>query len=377
MLAWSHWGLVAFVLIQLLYRPHYGYWSSHFVAYLLFSLLLTALNGFFHYRILSKRAVSGHWVLALCVLDLAVLSASVAISTGFGHHFFHILYYPALAFFAAVVASFRLNLVLVTIVAATYLVLSLTVGARLDLETRDEKTLLARIFVMYLVVIVVNLLSELQRTRWRGSLVREQALLQERTQQSQDIHDTAAQSAFIVGLGIDRARTLNGDANPELAATLESTSEAARLLIWGLRRPINTGRMYEGQELNRALRSHVSSFRNITAVPAELTQIGEEPELSIESKSLLFAIAHNALTNALRHADASRLVITLEFGQNEIRLSVSDDGSGLPDDYASRGQGFANMSRDAERLGGRLVVEAKGRLGGATITCLIANPGPT
>ena len=35
-------------------------------------------------------------------------------------------------------------------------------------------------------------------------------------------------------------------------------------------------------------------------------------------------------------------------------MSVSDDGIGLPDDYADRGHGFRNMRTDAERMGGRL-----------------------
>ena len=38
-------------------------------------------------------------------------------------------------------------------------------------------------------------------------------------------------------------------------------------------------------------------------------------------------------------------------------MSIADDGTGLPDDYATRGQGFRNMGEEAERMGGRLVVE--------------------
>ena len=131
------------------------------------------------------------------------------------------------------------------------------------------------------------------------------------------------------------------------------------------------GGIYEGQDLGWALRAHAASFTNITSVPAEMTQTGVEPSLSIEERGLLFSIAHNALTNAYRHAEAGRVSVHLEFGEEGIRLSVSDDGIGLPGDYAERGRGFANMSRDAERLGGRLVVEERGTMGGATVTCVI------
>ena len=224
---------------------------------------------------------------------------------------------------------------------------------------------------MYGIVATVNLVSRFERVRWRETVERERALLRERTELSQAIHDTTAQSAYMIGLGIDSAMALSGKANPELAATLEATSQLTRSMIWELRHPINMGGIYQGVELSRALRSHATSFTNITSVPAEMTQRGVEPALSIEARSLLFSIAHNALTNAYRHAEAGQVAIDLEYGGEGIRLSVSDDGTGLPDDYAERGQGFANMSRDAERLGGRLVVEERGRMGGATVTCVI------
>ncbi len=177
----------------------------------------------------------------------------------------------------------------------------------------------------------------------------------------------------MIGLGIDTAKALAGDANPELNATLDATSQLSRSIMWELRHPISIGGIYEGKELSRALRSHASSFTNITSVPAELMQAGIEPPLPLVTRSLLFSIAHNALTNAYRHAEATRVSIELEFGDRDVRLSVSDDGIGLPHDYAERGHGFTNMTRDAERLGGRLIVEARGTMGGATVTCIMSS----
>ena len=56
-------------------------------------------------------------------------------------------------------------------------------------------------------------------------------------------------------------------------------------------------------------------------------------------------------------------------GANGIRLSVSDDGVGLPADYAERGRGFRGMRAEAERLGGGLIVESGGLGQGTTVTC--------
>ena len=257
-----------------------------------------------------------------------------------------------------------------TAVAVFYLLMSLFVGDGIDMAARDEKPLFARIVVMYAVVAAVNLISRFERTRWRAAVQREQALQRERVELSRSIHDTTAQSAYMIGLGIDAAKQLAGDSNEELTARLEGTSLLSKTAIWQLRHPIDMGRIFDGRELGRTLGSHVATFTQVTSVPAELVRNGVEPPLSVEARRLLFSIAHNALTNAFRHAEAGRVLVELDFGKDSLRLSVADDGIGLPGDYAERGHGFANMRADAARLGGRLSVEPQGAAGGASVTCV-------
>ena len=224
---------------------------------------------------------------------------------------------------------------------------------------------------MYALVLCVSLIVRFERNRRQAAVEGERRLERERIELSQAIHDTTAQSAYMIGLGIDAARKLAGDSNEELAARLEATSRLSKTAIWQLRHPIDMGRIFDGRELGGVLESHVATFTSVTSVGAELTQNGMEPHLSMEAKSLLFTIAHNALTNAFRHAGASRVLVGLDFGEHELRMSVSDDGAGLPGDYEKRGHGFANMRADAERLGGRLLVESRGPDGGASVACVM------
>ena len=367
----AHWFVIVVLFFELVYRPYMYFGVARYAPYPLLLMVLIGFNGYIHYRLLSHRPITWRWLVALYALDVFLISAVVALSDGFSHSFHHLFYYPALAGLAVLFTSFRLNMAWVTMASVVYVAISLTVGDGIDIEARDEKALLARVAVMYAVVAAVNLATRFERMRWRQAVERERALQRERVELSQAIHDTAAQSAYMIGLGIDTAKALAGGANPELTATLEATSQLSRSIIWELRHPINMGGIFEGRELSRALRSHASSFTNVTSVPVEMTHTGVEPPLSIEVKSQLFSIAHNALTNAYRHAEANSVAIDLEFAEEDNRLSVSDDGVGLPDDYAERGNGFTNMSRAAERLGGRLVVEQRGAMGGATVTCLI------
>ena len=154
-------------------------------------------------------------------------------------------------------------------------------------------------------------------------------------------------------------------------AALDATSTLSKSAMWELRRPIDAGHIFEGRELGPVLWSHCATFEKITAVPARMSQSGTEPPLAIETRARLFSIAHNALTNAFVHARPGRVEIRLDFEADKIRLSVSDDGVGLPDDYAERGRGFNGMRADAERIGGTLIVESGEGGGGTTITCAV------
>ena len=366
---WARWVIVAFGLVLWVYRP--VDWLETYAPYVPGLVLLVGLNGYTHYRLATGKAVTRGWILLNATLDVVILSGAVATGGGFSNQFLHLLYYPQLAGYAVVLTSFRLTMACTTFVAVLYLAISLTVWDGIDTAATEERTLLARILVMYTVAAIVNIIAKFERVRWRQAVERERDLQRERVEFSQTIHDTTAQSAYMIGLGIDTARAQAGDTNPELAATLEATSRLSRSAIWELRHPISMGGIYEGRALSSALRSHAASFTNVTSVPCELTQAGVEPPLLTETRSLLFSIAHNTLTNANRHAEASRVAIHLAYGKDEVRLSVLDDGVGLPADYAEHGHGFENMHGRARRLGGRLVVEPRGAMGGATVTCVV------
>ena len=364
-----HWIVYAVCLFILFYRPYYG--ATRFAVYGLGMLVLVGFNGYLHHRLRSKSPPEWQWFMALLTLDVTLVSVAVAISGGFSHYLLHLFYYPALAGFALIFNSFRLNMAWVTITSAVYAAISLSVGDGIDIEVREEKALLARIAVMFAVVLAVNLASRFERLRWRQSMDRERELHRERVELSRTIHDTVAQTAYMVGLGVERARKLGGESNKELAATLDATAELQKSAIWELRRPLDGGQVYEGTSLRGILKSHASTFTTITSVPAEVTVHGVEPDLPTEVRSRLFSIAHNALTNAFRHARAGRVEVELDFGADSVRLSVSDDGAGLPDDYARRGHGFAGMREDADAVGGSLIVETVGRHGSTTVTCTV------
>ena len=365
---WGRWFIWLTSFFYFVYRP--DLWYPEDIGFLSIPVLLFIVNGPVHYRLLTNRPVTWRWLLFLGVMDIALTTVGVVLGGGF-ESFIFLCYYPALAVFAVVSSSFALSLAWTTTAAVTYAVVSLVAGSGLNFDAGEEKELVARLGVMFVLVLGINLISRFERTRWRAAVSRERQLRRERIELSQTIHDTTAQTAYMISLGIHRARQLAGGSHEELVAALDATADLARSAMWQVRGPIDAGHIVEGRELGRVLWSHCATFEKITAVPVEMSQSGIEPPLATETRTRLFSIAHNALTNAFLHARPRRVEVGLHFEAGQVRLSVSDDGVGLPDDYAERGRGFKGMKADAEQMGGALIVESADGAGGTSITCVI------
>lgn len=372
---WVRWFGLAFCLAEVNYRVDYGA-LSHILnnCYVLWWI---AANGYVYYLVRRRGEAKPVLLLGLSAMDLAGISFSTSLSGGFNSPYFP-LYYFAVGMFAWVFTSPRLALPWTTLVVAVYSVLSVTIEPGLDIAEREERNLAYRVVALYLVSTAVSLITGFERDRRRRGQERERELQRERIELSQAIHDTVGQSVYVVALGVETARDLAVEAGAGLAARLEAIHGLARTAMWELRHPIDSGQIFEGRGLSEALETHAASFTAITSLPVEVVQEGEEPELPPLVSGRLFAIAHNAMTNVLRHAQASRVEVVLDFRADGLCLSVSDDGIGMPRERDGWGHGLRNMAASAELMGGRLEVSPGPDGAGVRVTCVLpypVNPG--
>ena len=366
---WLRWMLIGICVALLFYRPDFDF--VRYAGYSSILVLVSALNGFVHFRILANRKLTHQLILLLSIMDVVFITGAIIASGGFDYYFLFMLYNPALAGFAVLINSFRVNIAWATLVALTYATVSIFVGDGLDLAAKEEKTLFARVVVMFLIGASFNLVARFERVRRQEAVARERELHQDQIRLAKAIHDTTAQSAYMVGLGMETALELAQNSSRELVNKLEATYRLSKSAMWELRHPIDISLIVEGRNLDSVLESHAATFTAISSIPAEVVQTGQEPPLSPVTRRALFSIAHNALTNAFRHSQAGKVTINLDYGENRLRMSVSDNGIGLPDDYTQRGHGFKNMRLDAERIGGRLEVNSGTSGQGTTVTCII------
>ena len=93
----------------------------------------------------------------------------------------------------------------------------------------------------------------------------------------------------------------------------------------------------------------------------------------------LYRIAQEAVSNAIKHGKATRLLIRLDPFGDRVVLNVSDNGSGLPAGGAGgRGMGLRIMNYRASIIAGSLSIQNHSG-GGASVVCSVPsepNPGP-
>ena len=239
---WGRWFAFLVTVFQFAYRPEF--WYPDNVEYTLLPAAMLAVNGLVHYRLLTNRAVTWRWLLLLSGLDFAVITAGIIFQTDVTsprqsaiHGFLFLAYYPALALLAVVFTSLWFGLAWTTVTALTYALICLLVGPGLSLDEEHEMLLLVRVAAMYVLVLWVSLIAQFERTKRQAASEGERRMQRERIELSQEIHDTTAQTAYMIGMGIYRVRMLADESNEELMAALDATLRAVEVGHVGVEKP--------------------------------------------------------------------------------------------------------------------------------------------
>ncbi|MGW3289768.1 ATP-binding protein [Streptomyces sp. NPDC001002] len=193
---------------------------------------------------------------------------------------------------------------------------------------------------------------------------REAGVADERRRLAAEIHDTIAQG--LTGI-IAQLQVVANAPDLETARThLDRASTLARHSLGEARRSVqNLAPMaLENDGLPEALKNTVAEWGERTGVRAEFTVTGTAEQLHDEVSATLLRIAQEALSNAARHAHATRVGVTLTFLGYEVILDIRDDGEGfdplaLPARTRAGGFGLDGMRARAERIAGTLTIETE------------------
>ncbi len=215
--------------------------------------------------------------------------------------------------------------------------------------TAAERTLATQFAAQAALALV---LADAQRDRERL------AVYEDRDRIARDLHDLVIQRLFATGMMLESAQ--RRAVVPEVQEGIGKAVDELDVTIQEIRTAIFA--LQQGPaEAPSGLRTRVLREIGTAAVP-----LGFQPSANfigpvdarvgeLTGKNLIAAL-REALSNAFRHADASRIevvvdsTIKLPDGRDGVRLTVADDGVGIPD--GGRRSGLRNLAKRAESLGG-------------------------
>jgi signal transduction histidine kinase len=200
-----------------------------------------------------------------------------------------------------------------------------------------------------------------------------EAVESERARLAREMHDSVAKTLHGLALAAEALATsaAAGDADPHtlgrqatmVAGAARRAAAESRDLLSDLRR--HTDLTSANTDVLSELDSRVRAFESRTHLPTSLHHRGEPPVLPYATAHHVLAIVSEALENAHRHADATRVTVELDVSETECAVRVRDDGVGPPppaalddptlDDLTRSGHfGLLGMAERAESLGGRI-----------------------
>jgi len=207
--------------------------------------------------------------------------------------------------------------------------------------------------------------------------VRELSIDEERRRLARELHDGVAQALTHLRLELDFMSRYGGIADEDvrsainrLSRVVDRAGEDVRGMIGGLRSPVST------DGLARSLGAYLRDLRGIGGPEILFDAVGPvhvRPEVEAE----VFRIAQEGVSNALRHARATRIRVVLSASGERLRLAVEDNGVGMPDGAGmGNGLGLTAMRERAARIGAGISVS--GVQGGGTrveVLCSIQSVG--
>ncbi len=200
----------------------------------------------------------------------------------------------------------------------------------------------------------------------------------ERKRLARELHDETGQlfSAMRMELGALEQVRGAGDVAARMDALVSAGLTSLRRVTAALRPSL-----LDDLGLLSAVRSLVAQVSREGQVRAELVAPATMMSLPRERELALFRAAQEGITNVVRHARATQMVITIEVGDDAVRLTVDDDGVGPPSRAHLAEQergghvGLVGMRERLVALGGTMSLE-QSRLGGACLRVVVSTTRP-
>ena len=211
------------------------------------------------------------------------------------------------------------------------------------------------------IIVLLLLVLAAQTIHGRIERMKLRAVFEERERLAHEIHDTLAQSFAGIGYQLQAIHDEVGN-ETELREHLDLATDLVRTSHDEARRSISALRSETVEKLGllRALDECAARIANGGPIEVQLRNMGGGDPDSIPPRvaDALYRIGQEAIANAVRHADASKMVISLLHQSAAWQLLIEDDGRGFPLGQDSANFGIRGMGKRAESIGAALDIRS-------------------
>jgi signal transduction histidine kinase len=202
---------------------------------------------------------------------------------------------------------------------------------------------------------IANAETRAQLTASRARIVA--AADEARRRFERDLHDGAQQRLVSLGLEL---RTAEASVPPELHPLKEQISHIVSGLAGVSEDLHEISRGIHPAILSKGLGPALKTLARRSAVPVELDLDGDR-RLSESAEVGAYYVVAEALTNAAKHARASKVDVCVQTDGAHLRVTIRDDGIGGAD--SSKGSGLTGLIDRVEALGGKMAISSRAGLG--------------
>ena len=343
------------ILAVPVWRNYFGFTPLAFGGYF-FVLLYSVAN----YLVLSERRIGRVFTYVTLCADLLMMVYVVA-----KPHVTGGLQNPLLA--AQLLFTTLFALLYPKPLAILPPLLALPITARLDqlldrsptaIEVLTLAWYLGLNFIIVFVLVYLNqqeLAAHREVVELQGDL-KELAVVEERGRLAREIHDGLGASLSALIIQAEYVSHLAKE--PAVVSELAELKASAEDAIEELRRSLKM--MRDDFDIATGLEDYVKTFAERTQLDVRFERRGQLlGRLAPEPALALFRVLQESLTNALKHAHATCVRVTLRFPSDAVEIEVSDDGRGFDPSAPKPGHyGLDNMRERANKVGGTVTVEA-------------------
>ncbi len=188
---------------------------------------------------------------------------------------------------------------------------------------------------------------------------KELAIIEERNRLARDLHDSAKQKAFAA---LAQIGTAGGIIQNNPKAAREHLNEAENLVYDVIQElTFLIQEMYplalKEKGLGTSVREYLYEWENRTDIPVSVHIEGER-RLPLKVEQALYRISQESLANVARHSHANKVEVAMDYGDETICLSISDNGCGFDPQQKPNGIGLRSIRERAESISGQVTIES-------------------